>query len=416
MQHHLIAFRNRLTHLFFGPAYHPADHNALRPRGSARGIRLVTAVVGLLWLLLWVGDTLGRFWQHGPKSLIYMQGAHVFSEQPNQSRQLWPLRPIIAKRLNVNALSAPYAAHEDTTRRWITTDAYGFRKTSGGPFAVTLCGDSFFINDLIADSLASHLGKQVGNASIDGRGTLAMARLLDAPAPAFQHTRVVVWLRVEAGINTDEFVTWMIQRRGELKLPTNPLKRTYLSWRSSVLWPANLDGYLTESAPIKAPMQHVASEISWHIGNSRDTTVLLGRQQLTTHVSPMQFLSEEQGVHHTPTSDIELAAIADGIAQVKEDLQKKGIQLIFAAAPDKSTIYRERLPATVTYHPGFTARLYFALRQRGVQTIDLETRLRQQALANPTTALYYTTDTHWNPQGQALAAKILADSLQTLLR
>ncbi|RSK33303.1 alginate O-acetyltransferase AlgX-related protein [Hymenobacter metallilatus] len=371
-------------------------------------------MVGLLWLLLWVGDALARLWQPGPKSWLHMQGAHILSEQPNQPRQPWPLRPIIARRLNVAALSAPYAAHEDTTPRSVATDAYGFRKTSAGPFAVTLCGDSFFINDLIADSLARHLGQPVGNASIDGRGTLAMARLLDAPAPAFRNSRVVVWLRIEAGINTKEFVEWMAQRRSELHPPANPLKRAYGAWRGSALWPANLDGYLTETAPVKAPLQRLASEISWHLGGSRDTTVLLGRQQLPAHVAPMQFLNDEQGLARTPMPEADLVAIADGIARVDKELRQKGTQLVFAAAPDKSTIYRERLPRTVAYRPGFTARLYAALRQRGVRTVDLETRIRQQALAEPTKALYYTTDTHWNPHGQALAARILADSLHTL--
>jgi hypothetical protein len=319
----------------------------------------------------------------------------------------------MASRLNVPALSAPYALVENNTPRSVTTDAYGYRRSrSAMPYDVVLCGDSFFINDVIADSIAAALGQKVGNAAIDGRGTLTMARFLDEPAPGFRQPKAVVWLRSETGITATGFLTQFNQYRSELRPVTNPIRRVYASWRETIFWPNNLNDYLNETSTLRKPLQRVASDINWRYLQQRDTTVILGKTGLPAGIAPMQFLNDEKGLLPLPTAQTEIDAIADQIAQVKKLLAERGIKLFFAVAPDKSTIYRERLPDGRHYRAGFIEQFYSALQQRDISVINLASGLRKTALEQPTSPLFYTTDTHWNPRGQTIAAHIIADSLR----
>jgi hypothetical protein len=363
--------------------------------------------------VLVIGEGLFRLQQPGPKSWRFLVGARIFSEQPNQDRQPWPLHPIMASRLNVATLNEPYMLAEDKTPRWVTTDAQGYRRSnSATPYEVVMCGDSFFINDVIADSMAAALGQSVGNAAIDGRGTLTMVRFLAEPAPAYRHAKTVVWLRSETGITATGFLSQFNQYQNELTPISNPVRRLYAAWRETILWPNNLNGYLDETAPLRLPLRTLASNLNWHLLGQRDTTVILGSQALPSGVAPMQFLNDEQGLLPVPTSTAEIETIAEQVGRIQQRLAARGMTLVFAVAPDKSTIYRERLPANHKYRAGFIDQFNAALHHHHIPVVDLATGLRQEALRHPATPLFYTSDTHWNPKGQAIAARIMADSLQ----
>lgn len=396
--------------MFFGPPYHVADHAALSPRGSIKGIRWVLIVSGAVWLSLVLVDGVCRFWERKPKSVWVFKGANVLNQPPNLRHQPWPFEGNLARKLAVPQLAQPYVAREDVTPQWITTDEYGYRLgTSAPPYEVVLCGDSFFDNGTIADSLAHFSGRRVGNMAIDGRGPLSMTRFLAAAPPAYQPAKVVVWGKIESAITLSEFES-MKGQRDELQ-PSSRLKHLKHSWEQSLFWPTSADLYLTESSALKQLLKRIVSQLDWLLTTSHTPEILLGRQDLPAGQAPMLFKADDAGLQPPPSTK-DLMLIADKIASVNKELASRGVLLYFTVAPDKSTVYRERLPRDRSFTGTFESELVRLLHTRGVRTITLSEGIRKAGLANPTNELYYTTDTHWNAQGQTLAARIIADSLR----
>ena len=409
MLHHFHRLPARMRQVFFGPAYHPADHSALAPRGGTKGVRAMLLVVGSLWFSLVVFDNIARPWQRQPKNFWVFKGANALNQAPDLDHEPWPLEGNLARKLAVKQLRRFYEAGEDTTRRWLTTDAYGYRLgTSPAPYKIVLCGDSFFDNEIIADSVAHYTGMSTGNMAIDGRGPLSMSRFLYAAPPEYRGAKIVVWGKEEAAINRSEFES-MVNQAGELNLKSGPRKWKH-NWEQSLLWPNCMDVYFTESSLLKVLANAAASEASYQLIGEHTSEVILGKQNLATGQLPMLFLHDDIGLKEAPKTG-DLIFIADKIAAVDKQLRQRGITLFFTPIPDKTTVYRERLPNGVHFRGVFTNVLANLLKARGVKTINLSEGIRQAALINKLLPLYYATDTHWNKTGQILGAQIIADSI-----
>jgi hypothetical protein len=370
----------------------------------------VLIVSGTLWLSLVLVDGVCRFWERKPKSILVFKGANALNQAPNLRHQPWPFEGNLARKLAIPQLAHPYVAREDTTPHWVTTDEHGYRLGSSlPPYEAVLCGDSFFDNGTIADSLAHFSGRRVGNMAIDGRGPLSMTRFLAAAPPAYQAAKVVIWGKVESAITLSEFES-MKGQRDELQ-PSSRLKHFKHSWEQSLFWPASMDLYLTESSAIKQLLKRVVSQGDWLLTNRHTPEILLGRQDLPAGQAPMLFKADDAGLQPAPPTK-DLVFIADIIAAVNNELTGRGVSLYFTVVPDKSTVYRERLPRDRSFNGTFEKELVRLLHARGVRTITLSEGIRKAGLANPTNELYYTTDTHWNARGQTLAAHIMGDSLR----
>ena len=365
-------------------------------------------VVGSIWLSLVVFDNVARPWQRQPKSWRFFQGLREFNEAPNISRKIDPTRTNgpMAGDVGVISLTKPYVQADDTTRAYIATDAQGFRTVnSRAPYAIALCGDSFSNNNSFADSLARYTGASVGNQAIEGRGTLTMARFLEDKPAAYQQARIVLWESTQRAGLAD--FTSLPARRQQLRQSAAPLEQ----WRESLLWPANLDVYLTGSSLVKPLLDKTQKQIKWALTHKSLDLIVLGRTDLPAKEAPMLFLAGEEGLRPVPTSTAQIDSIADYIATVNRDLQARGQQLVFLIAPDKSVVYANRLPAGIVPRTNYISGLNQALQQRGVKVVNVTTGLQKAAQNDPKRLYYYSADTHWTPLGMQVASRIVADSL-----
>jgi hypothetical protein len=106
------------------------------------------------------------------------------------------------------------------------------------------------------------------------------------------------------------------------------------------------------------------------------------------------------------------------ILSFRNQLAARGIHLVLMPAPNKESIYPDRLsgragPAQVAVARQ-TRQLLERLRAAGVEVVDLFDVFRQakhKQAAAPARALYLAQDTHWSPAGVALAAKAAAERL-----
>ena len=109
------------------------------------------------------------------------------------------------------------------------------------------------------------------------------------------------------------------------------------------------------------------------------------------------------------------------IVHFRDQLAAHGIQLIVMPAPNKESIYPDRVTSRAESLRGImapgTKQLFARLREANVEVIDLFTvfgEVREQSASGSHNPLYLAQDTHWSPAGVALAAKSVARRLTEL--
>ncbi|MDJ0841183.1 MAG: hypothetical protein QNK37_32020 [Acidobacteriota bacterium] len=107
----------------------------------------------------------------------------------------------------------------------------------------------------------------------------------------------------------------------------------------------------------------------------------------------------------TPEDQNPLIAIVD----FKQQLDRLGVELLLMPVPTKASIYPEHLPDSLTLpEENLDRRFLKALQEAGIETMDLTALFQAEKARN----LYLKTDTHWSPQGIALAAQTLMNTIQ----
>jgi hypothetical protein len=104
-----------------------------------------------------------------------------------------------------------------------------------------------------------------------------------------------------------------------------------------------------------------------------------------------------------PMTDEELREAADALANLSDYAAKHGVKFVFLCAPNKNTVYPDKMPANVprAEGPSDLDRLLPLLAERGVAAVDVRGVLAEAAR---TELVYHKRDTHWNAEGARIAA------------
>ena len=105
--------------------------------------------------------------------------------------------------------------------------------------------------------------------------------------------------------------------------------------------------------------------------------------------------------------DASLRIIAGHLAEIQAAVEANGGSFLFTIAPNKNSVIPDRMPSR--FYPDRVGanytRLLPLLEEYGVHTLDL------YGLLTGHPDLYYRTDSHWTPEGAALAADALLSAL-----
>lgn len=93
--------------------------------------------------------------------------------------------------------------------------------------------------------------------------------------------------------------------------------------------------------------------------------------------------------------------------------EKRNIQFIFVALPDKETVYYDQVDKD-RKQPVFLFKLDSILRKNNISTVDVLTTYNQYRNAKPGEVLYQYDDTHWNAAGVRIATQALAGKIVSL--
>ncbi len=135
---------------------------------------------------------------------------------------------------------------------------------------------------------------------------------------------------------------------------------------------------------------------------------IVGEDGWLIHASDM---STNDYQRSDPLTQEELQEIEQKLRAAKEKLDSLGIKLYIVAAPNKNTIYPEKLPSEIkvlgseTRLDQLTAHLHASL---DVPFLDLRQSLTEARQDNK---VFYQTDTHWNSLGAFIAYREIAGRL-----
>jgi hypothetical protein len=265
--------------------------------------------------------------------------------------------------------------HKRVTR--VTTDRFGFRRSAqnAATYEMGVSGDSTIWGSGLSDDetlpslIAQKMGQPVFNA---GRTSLENG----LKHPAMRTAKVVIHAITERHIHASSYrrAVGSNSRASPLAQDDTSRWRIYLQTDARRYSPiARIPGYLRRlGADLHAIRKDVTNE-------------------------PYLFLPHQ----FTPR---DLSAVVPLIVSRHRILRERGIRYIFVAVPAKQTIYRENVDA---YTRNYLFELDRALRANGVETVNL----LESFLQHKTVGLFQPYDTHWNPQGVELAARIISTYL-----
>jgi hypothetical protein len=114
---------------------------------------------------------------------------------------------------------------------------------------------------------------------------------------------------------------------------------------------------------------------------------------------------------HKPESADPSPAIVD----FRDQLKKRGIDLLLMPVPPKAVIYPEKILPDVDLHgetaAPYNARFYDDLRKQGIDVVDLSPVFLENRTAEHG-PVFCQTDTHWSGLGCVLAAQIIKDKIR----
>jgi len=112
-------------------------------------------------------------------------------------------------------------------------------------------------------------------------------------------------------------------------------------------------------------------------------------------------LDETCGIFR-PRED-EILLLVSQIKHLQEWYEKRGIKFILSIAPNKHTLYREKLPDTFHYAGKTFLDDFVTLSVKsGIHILDLRNILLQKK-TTAQDSFYFKTDTHWNTKGASIA-------------
>jgi len=107
--------------------------------------------------------------------------------------------------------------------------------------------------------------------------------------------------------------------------------------------------------------------------------------------------------------------VVDAIVSFRDELDQRGIRLLAMVAPNKASIYPDKLAARADETAGplntITCDVLTKLRQAGVEVIDLFECYAQARRRTDEPACYLVQDSHWSPEGMRRAAAVAARKL-----
>ena len=283
------------------------------------------------------------------------------------------------------------------TRMWIT-DAHGFREyTPGCPtYPVVLLGDSLVVGTFLdeRDTPASILRAETGLCTYPFAPKTINDFLREYPKIA-PPPKVVVYIGIERYLDLVDRVS-LPGKAGSRRLR------------------GRLQDWVTTSAAGKRAMVFLDRAVEpnfFHFVRFRLdhwTESLLDEDETALRRGRHGMLFFEGPSANRVRSEETLDSIAATFVSYRDTLARKNIRFLFAAVPNKESIYNRELP--VPSESTLLRAILDRLARKNVETVDLLTPYKAEYLRTGE-PLHQIEDSHWNESGVRLAMRLIAERI-----
>lgn len=143
------------------------------------------------------------------------------------------------------------------------------------------------------------------------------------------------------------------------------------------------------------------SRLLFPIGESGSPQVIVGKDDFL-------FFAESVNGLISPPSDRQLEEMTDAVLSLSQALEDDHRTLTVLIAPDKRSVYSEKLPTRLDPRADTWTPLHEALLNAGIRSLNVLPILISE---KETGCVYFAGDTHWNARGALAVYRFLADEL-----
>jgi hypothetical protein len=172
----------------------------------------------------------------------------------------------------------------------------------------------------------------------------------------------------------------------------------------------NFDTYFSENFALRPQLITTYAKINtWLFKTSSSDKVLIGKDSFLFFTDTMDAYMRKDLL-----SDHDIDQICMTLKQNQELLRAQGIEFLFVIAPNKNSIYPEKMPSRypISREKSNMQKLYTKMDDHGINYIDVSQPLVEGKKNYP---VYHKTDSHWNNYGAAVAYQAIMEKTQALL-
>lgn len=192
-------------------------------------------------------------------------------------------------------------------------------------------------------------------------------------------------------------------------------EKPQLSFDSLRTFPAEYEKYYNDTLPFRNQLVRLGNSVNFHV--FRDTAsgrVERGRDGWLFYTDENDGNPVFQSIGGWKLTDEQLKTIADNLVSSQRVLNSLGTELVLFIAPNKSTIYRDKLPghtAVIDEETAVDQLVTYLRKHTDIRVVYPKQELMDMRAADENLILYHQLDTHWNQAGGYIGASALMKEL-----
>lgn len=182
------------------------------------------------------------------------------------------------------------------------------------------------------------------------------------------------------------------------------------------VFPQNYETYYNDNIPFRNQLIKFHNSIDYFLfEESSSEIVAVGKDGWLFYCNDADENPIEQSLGYWNFTNDQLQKIADNLMATERVLESQNIEFILFIAPNKETIYMDKLPNYYKVKNQYTSTdqlVDYLIQNTDIRIIYPKQDLLSIKEKNPNIFLYHKLDTHWNYAGAYIGAKSLAKELK----
>ena len=195
----------------------------------------------------------------------------------------------------------------------------------------------------------------------------------------------------------------------------NMTSKPILTTENYESFPEEYETYYNDNIPFRNQLIRFHNSIDYFLfKQSSSEKVAIGKDGWLFYCSNEDNNPVEQSLGYWNFTNDQLKRIADNLTVTKRVLESQGIEFVLFIAPNKETIYMDKLPDYYEVKSRYTCTdqlIDYLMENTDIQVVYPKQDMLDIKEENPNILLYHKLDTHWNHAGGYIGAKSLASAL-----